>query len=111
MKIAIYSHSIAPSIDGVCRRFTGILHELERKGHDTLLFTMEEDPQDLPQSTKTVFLDYMILPSYPDKKVARPTCRSMISIMKALLVLKPEVSLQYFLFPNSNEYNVLNHLQ
>ena len=76
MKIAIYSHSIAPSIDGVCRRFTAILHELEKQGHKTLLFTMEDFPQDLPSNTETVTLDHMIFPSYPDKKVARPTWRA-----------------------------------
>lgn len=48
MRIAIYSHSIAPSIDGVCRRFTAILRELVHQGHDILLFTLEHDPQDLP---------------------------------------------------------------
>jgi hypothetical protein len=46
--IAVYSHSIAPSIDGVCRRFTGILWELHRSGHDLILFTLEDQPLDLP---------------------------------------------------------------
>ena len=92
MRIAIYSHSIAPSIDGVCRRFTGILHELERQGHQTLLFTMEDDPQELPLTTKTVTLDHIIFPSYPNKKVAWPTCRAFVSIIQALSSFRPEVS-------------------
>ncbi len=91
MRIAIYSHSIAPSIDGVCRRFTGILHELEKQGHETLLFTLEDFPEELPKSTKFVTVDHMIFPSYPNKKVARPTCRAIYKISKALREFKPEV--------------------
>ena len=93
MKIAIYSHSIAPSIDGVCRRFTAILHELQRQGHETLLFTMEDKPEELPKSTTFVTLDHMIFPSYPNKKVARPTCRAIAKVALALTKFKPDVSM------------------
>jgi len=91
MKVAIYSHSIAPSIDGVCRRFTGILHEMEKQGYETLLFTMEEFPLELPESTKTVTLDHIIFPTYPNKKVAWPTAKSFASIMSALRQERPDV--------------------
>lgn len=91
MKLAFYSHSIAPSIDGVCRRFTSILHELDRLGHETIMFSMEEDPQDLPASTKTVALDYMMFPTYPDKKVAMPTLRSMLAVLNTLSIEKPDI--------------------
>lgn len=91
MRIAIYSHSISPSIDGVCRRFTSILHELDRQGHETILFTMEENPEDIPAKTKTIFLDYMIFPSYPDKKVARPTLINTIRMYNALSLHKPDI--------------------
>jgi len=91
MKIAIYSHSIAPSIDGVCRRFTGILHELARRGDKTLLFTMEDKPLDLPTSTTFVTLDHIIFPSYPNKKVARPTWRAMLKILSWLRSFRPDV--------------------
>jgi hypothetical protein len=92
MKIAIYSHSIAPSIDGVCRRFTGIIHELVRQGHEVILFTMEDEPQDLPRDLKFVTLDHMIFPSYPNKKVAKPTLKSLIAILENLQSFQPEVS-------------------
>lgn len=91
MKIAIYSHSIAPSIDGVCRRFTGILGELERQGHETLLFTLEDEPEDLPESTIVVVLEHMIFPAYPGKKVAKPTLRSFLRIYKAFKTHRPDV--------------------
>jgi hypothetical protein len=96
-KIAIYSHSIAPSIDGVCRRITGLVHEMERKKHDILLFTMEEEPEDLPDNIKIVSVDYMIFPSYPGKKVAKPTLRSFINIVTALSSFRPDVSQQHSL--------------
>lgn len=91
MKIAIYSHSIAPSIDGVCRRFTALLHELDRQGHEILLFTMEQEPLDLPLNVQYVFLDFMVFPSYPDKKVARPTYRAFQTIYIELDKFKPQV--------------------
>jgi len=91
MRVALYSHSISPSIDGVCRRFTAILQELTRQGHDVLLFTLEESPQDLPPGTKYVTLEHMIIPAYPEKKVARPTIATGVSIVKAMLEHRPDV--------------------
>jgi hypothetical protein len=91
MRVAIYSHSIAPSIDGVCRRFTGILQELDRSGHSTLLFTLESAPQDVPSNTKVVTLDHMFFPTYPEKKVAKPSWRSLQAIINALKDFQPEV--------------------
>lgn len=92
MRIAIYSHSIAPSIDGVCRRFTAILHELVKQGHETLLFTIESDPQDLPAATQYVTIDYQTFPTYPSKKIANLTLRSQILIFYHLAKFKPDVS-------------------
>jgi len=47
MKILLYSHSIAPSIDGVCRRMTGMMNELRRQGHEVILVTLEDEPQNI----------------------------------------------------------------
>jgi glycosyltransferase involved in cell wall biosynthesis len=91
MKIGVYSHSIAPSIDGVCRRFTGILHELHRQEHDLILFTLEEDPHDLPPLLDWVTLDYMFMPAYPTKKVSKPNLRAFIKIFLALAKHRPDV--------------------
>jgi hypothetical protein len=93
MKIAIYCHSIAPSIDGVCRRFTGLLKEISEQGHELILFTLEEFPEDLPPKlSECVTLDHMCVPSYPDKKIARPTLSSMFKMYKTLQKHKPDVS-------------------
>ena len=81
-----------PSIDGVCRRFTAILHELVKQGHETLLFTIESDPQDLPAATQYVTIDYQTFPTYPSKKIANLTLRSQILIFYHLAKFKPDVS-------------------
>jgi hypothetical protein len=91
MKIAIYTHSIAPSIDGVCRRFTGMLWELAKQNHDILLFTLEEKPEDLPPSVKYVTIMSSIFPAYPGKKVAIPSPESLFRIWSALKNFQPEV--------------------
>jgi len=90
-RIAIYSHSIAPSIDGVCRRFTGLLKEMVSRGHEVILFTLEDHPEDLPDLLACVTLDHMFVPSYPDKKVARPTARTASRVWNTLRTYKPEV--------------------
>ena len=92
MKIAIYSHSIAPSIDGVCRRFTSIIHELVRQGHELILFTLEEKPEDLPPLSDVVMLDYFFMPAYPNKRVAKPSFRNMFVITQTLLKHRPHLA-------------------
>lgn len=94
MRISIYCHSIAPSIDGVCRRFTGILEELCRQGHEIQLFTLEERPEELPAAIRKeniVTLPYFFMPAYPDKKVAKPTFAAMHDIYRNLKSFRPEV--------------------
>lgn len=34
MKVALYSHSIPPAVDGVSRRIASLLHELTKQGHE-----------------------------------------------------------------------------
>jgi hypothetical protein len=91
MKIAIYSHSVMPSVDGVCRRFTGIFRSLEQAGHSLLIFTLESHPEDLPQSATVVTLDHTTMPTYPGKKIAKPTFGSLLRIFSALQSFRPDV--------------------
>ena len=92
MRIAVYSHSIAPSIDGVCRRFTALLHELVRQGHEVLLFTLEGSPEDLPPSLlDVVTLTHIFLPAYPEKKIGRPSVASLFRVLAAVRRHRPEV--------------------
>jgi hypothetical protein len=100
MKIAIYTHSIAPSIDGVCRRFTAILCELVRQKHEVLLFTLEKAPEDIPPEVKWTTIFHLVFPAYPGKKVAFPTITTLISIHKELVAFKPDVCRcrSFFLF-------------
>jgi glycosyltransferase involved in cell wall biosynthesis len=92
MRLCVYSHSIAPSIDGVCRRFTALLHEMVRQGHEVLLFTLEDDPLDLPEGiTHIVTLLHLIIPAYPDKKIGRPSLVNLIRVIASLRKHKPAV--------------------
>ena len=92
MRIAIYCHSIAPSVDGVCRRFTALLRELDRQGHEIMLFTLEENPEDLPERiTEIIFLRHFVMPVYPDKKVALPCVDSVLRIYSALGRFQPDI--------------------
>lgn len=90
-KLAIYSHSIAPSIDGVCRRYTAILQELQKRGTEAVLFTIEAEPEGLPEGLEFVTLDHMIIPAYPGKKVARPTYNMFLTILDKLKYHKPDI--------------------
>ncbi len=85
---------MAPSIDGVCRRFSGILRELARQGHELMLFTLEEQPQDIPREIlkhNIVTLPYFFMPAYPDKKVAKPTVAAFYRIVSGLRRFQPDV--------------------
>ena len=93
MRIAIYTHSVAPSIDGVCRRFTSILWELSKQNHELILFTLEDFPEDLPPLMKCVTIPHMYFPAYPDKKVGRPNLTALVRIWNTLQQFKPDVSI------------------
>lgn len=91
MKIAIYTHSIAPSIDGVCRRFTGILWELCRQNHEILLFTLEEKPEDLPPSVQYITIPHTMFDFYPGKKVALSTMTTTSRVYLGLKKFQPDI--------------------
>lgn len=91
MKIAVYCHSIAPSIDGVCRRFTGILTEMVRQGHEVILFTLEDDPEDLPELEAIYTLPHFLMPAYPDKKVSKIDVTTLRVIFSGLRKHRPDV--------------------
>jgi glycosyltransferase involved in cell wall biosynthesis len=89
--IGIYSHSIAPSIDGVCRRYSAILTEMRRIGYKVVLFTIEDEPEGIPPDIEYITLDHMIMPAYPGKKVARPGISMLFRIIAALSRNKVDV--------------------
>jgi hypothetical protein len=67
------------------------MKELINQGHELILFTLEEDPEDLPVMTDIITLDYMIMPAYPDKRVAKPSLGNMLVIRDALLKHRPDI--------------------
>lgn len=92
MRIAIYCHSVAPSIDGVCRRFAGILDAFTKQNHEVILFTLEDKPEDLPDNLLDVIsLNWMIAPAYPGKKIAKTSLSSLIKIYNGLRKHRPDI--------------------
>ncbi|CAM9861226.1 unnamed protein product, partial [Ectocarpus sp. 12 AP-2014] len=79
MKIALYSHSIPPAVDGVSRRMASLLQQLVKQGHEMLVFTLEKHPQLEPAADpgskpiRFVTLDSSFLAVYPTKRLAMPT--------------------------------------
>ncbi|CAM9877405.1 unnamed protein product, partial [Heterosigma akashiwo] len=91
MKIAIYSHSMLPTIDGVSRRFTQIINELVKQGHEVILFTLENKPEQIPGSVKYYTLLHMSIPNYPGKKLGKPSIVNMLYIASALHREQPDL--------------------
>jgi hypothetical protein len=69
----------------VCNCCPGILTELVRQGHEVILFTLEDEPEDLPELEAVYTLPHFLMPAYPDKKVAKidfPTLRIIFAGMR-----------------------------
>ncbi|CAM9369936.1 unnamed protein product [Chrysoparadoxa australica] len=99
MKVAIYSHSLPGAVDGVSRRFTSIIEELHKAGHEVLVFTLEKEPlleKTLYPGTSEGRFNYVHLestfhPVYPSKRVAAPSTGNLFTIFGALLRERPDV--------------------
>eukprot|EP00667_Euglena_gracilis_P006467 EG_transcript_6523 len=95
MRIAIYSHSFPPSIDGVCRRISSLVYELLQAGHQLLIFTLEKDLRLLDlhglPTPPHVTIQSFFPATYPLKRVALPTFLSMWNICRALQAFRPDV--------------------
>ncbi|CAM9359036.1 unnamed protein product [Phaeothamnion confervicola] len=100
MKVALYSHSFPPEIDGVSRRFSSIVHELYKAGHEVVIFTLERAPQleaaifprggPAAPRFRYVTLDSKFHDLYPSKRVASPTPRNLGLVLAALRREKPD---------------------
>jgi phosphatidylinositol alpha 1,6-mannosyltransferase len=57
-----------------------------------LLFTLEDEPEDLPVGLAgVVTLMHMFVPAYPDKKIGRPHVSNLLRIMSAVGAFRPDV--------------------
>ncbi len=90
MKIAIYSHSFPPSIDGVCRRMSSLVHELLCAGHQILIFTLERELSGLELGGFAVpphiTLESSFPATYRTKRIALPTLKNIARIWSGLKV-------------------------
>ncbi|CAM9584100.1 unnamed protein product [Pylaiella littoralis] len=101
MKIALYSHSIPPAVDGVSRRMASLLQQLTKNGHEIILFTLEKHPQlegaaasiesVASAPIRYVTLDSSFLAVYPTKRLAMPTLSNMMLICDTIRRERPDV--------------------
>jgi len=95
MRIAVYSHSFPPSIDGVCRRFSSLVYELLHSQHELLIFTLEEDLSGLDlfglPHPRHVTLQSSFPATYPMKRIASPSLTNISRIVSALRAFRPDV--------------------
>jgi hypothetical protein len=91
LKIAIYSHSLPPEVDGVSRRFAMLIEEFKRRGHSVFVFTLEKnlEVQDVEPVT---LLDFATgLAAYPTKKIGKPGWSELCKITEVLKREKPDI--------------------
>lgn len=63
-----------------------------RQRHEVILFTLEEQPEEIPNGLVDVIsLDWMIAPAYPGKKIAKTCIRSLCKIYSAARLYRPDV--------------------
>jgi phosphatidylinositol alpha 1,6-mannosyltransferase len=86
MRIAIFSETFLPKIDGIVNTFCYFLDYLAAQGHDSLLFAPEGS---LPHYAATPVIRYpgVTFPWYPELKLAWPTP----SIGRHLADFRPDV--------------------
>ena len=91
LKIAIYSHSLPPEVDGVSRRFSMLIKEFNRRGHSVFVFTLEKRLE-LTNVEPVTLLDFATgLAAYPTKKIGKPGWGELNRITNVLKEQKPDV--------------------
>jgi glycosyltransferase involved in cell wall biosynthesis len=91
LKIAVYSHSLPPEVDGVSRRFSMLIEEFKRRGHEVFVFTLEKDLE-LKGVEPVTLLDFATgLAAYPTKKIGKPGWSELCKITDVLKAEKPDV--------------------
>lgn len=71
MRIALFTETFLPKIDGVVNTLCYLLQHLERTGHESILFAPEGAP-DSYAGTRVVSIKGRGLPVYPELKVVNP---------------------------------------
>ena len=79
---------------------SSIIKEFLKEKHEILLFTLEDEPEDLPfssssfsdSSSKLTFisLNYLLMPAYPNKKVAKPEFLTLYKVFLAIKRFQPD---------------------
>ncbi len=91
MRIAFFSDTYLPKIDGVSISTYQFINKLAERGHEILLFCpgyKEDDLNQYHSNIKIVRLRNFFLPSYPDVKLIYPQGKK---IKKHLLLFQPDI--------------------
>ncbi len=86
MKIALFTETFLPKVDGIVTRLTKTVEHLVRAGDDVLLFCPEGAPS-LYMGARVIGVPAMPLPLYPELKLALPRP----AVAEALEAFQPDV--------------------
>lgn len=86
MRIALFTETFLPKIDGIVTRLKHTVENLQRQGHQVLVFCPEGGLKEY-QGAKINGVQGIPLPLYPELKLAFPSPQ----IKKALLLFKPDL--------------------
>lgn len=100
MKIAIFTETFLPQINGVVRTIERIVKHLEANGHEVLLFTIGQGEDNYSQS-KIIRLDGIDFVLYPELKIVKPEDKWLCKLLENEMIQTPIAFLQSLL-PSKN---------
>jgi glycosyltransferase involved in cell wall biosynthesis len=86
MRIAIFTETFLPKIDGIVNTLTYLLAHLERRGHECMVFAPDGGPSHLGY-TKVVGLPAYPFPLYPELRIVPPH----LDVLDQLEDFRPDV--------------------
>jgi glycosyltransferase involved in cell wall biosynthesis len=86
MRIALFTETFLPKIDGVVNTLCSLLEYLAQQGHESILFAPEGAPVSYA-ATRIYPLPAVPLPFYPELKLASP----LVEITEQLTAFRPDV--------------------
>lgn len=86
MRIALFTETFLPKVDGIVNTLCHLLKHLEKRGHESVLFAPEGAPSRY-HSTPVITYDGFSFPLYPELKFVPPTAH----IRQQMIAFQPDV--------------------
>ena len=102
MRIALFTETFLPKVDGIVNTLCHLLDHLARRGHESIIFAPSGGPR-YYSSTRVVGLTGIPFPLYPELKLVPP----VVSVLDELRSFKPD--LVHVVNPVSLGYVGLRH--